>query len=241
MRSRLIKKLPTSIYGWLRNIRFGIPLKGRVNLGNLARIKPISQDFGFDRGLPVDRYYIEKFLTLHANDIQGHVLEIKEPLYTHRFGGERITKSDILHAEAGNPKATIVADLTNAGHIPSDIFDCIILTQVLQFIYDVPAAIKTLHRILKPGGVLLGTVSGISQISTEDMERWGQYWSFTNLSVQRLFQEFFEPNNVEVAAYGNVLSAIAFLHGIAIEELDRLKLDYDDPNYQVLISIRAVK
>ncbi len=237
-------KLPIPLYHlyhWLRSIWHDCPPVGWVNLGSLGRVKPISQDFGFDRGLPVDRYYIENFLARHAKDIQGHVLEIKEPLYTYKFGGDRITKSDILHVEAGNPKATIVADLTNADHLPPDTFDCIILTQTLQFIYDVPAAIKTLHRILKPGGVLLVTVSGISQISSEDMERWGQYWSFTTLSTQRLFKEVFDQDKVEVIAYGNVLSAIAFLHGLATEELEQSKLDYHDPDYQVLISIRAVK
>ena len=243
---KLIAKstLPSFVQDWLKTQwqadKFNPPLS-RVSLGDLQRLTPISQDFGFDRGLPVDRYYIENFLARHAKDIQGHVLEIKEPLYTYKFGGDRITKSDILHVEAGNPKATIVADLTNADHLLSDTFDCILLTQTLQFIYDVPAAIKTLHRILKPGGVLLVTVSGISQISSEDMERWGQYWSFTTLSTQRLFKEVFDQDKVEVTAYGNVLSAIAFLHGLATKELEQSKLDYHDPGYQVLISARAVK
>jgi SAM-dependent methyltransferase len=243
---KLIAKraLPSFVMNWLKDQKEAPKLHpplGRVSLGDLQGITPISNDFGFDRGLPVDRYYIENFLALHANDIQGHVLEIKEPLYTFRFAGDRITKSDVLHVEAGNPKATLVADLTKGDHLPSDTFDCIILTQTLQFIYDVPAAIKTLHRILKPGGVLLVSVSGISQVSSEDMKRWGQYWSFTTLSIQRLFAEVFQPEKVEVTAYGNVLSAIAFLHGIATEELEKSKLDYHDPDYQVLITARCVK
>ncbi|AKG20959.1 class I SAM-dependent methyltransferase [Calothrix sp. 336/3] len=241
MNLNFVNKLPTPVYHWLKSIRYGRPPLGMINLGSLGKVKPISKDFGFDRGLPVDRYYIENFLDRHASDIQGHVLEIKEPLYTYKFGGDHITKSDVLHVEPGNPKATIVADLTNADHLPSDTFDCIILTQTLQFIYNVPSAIKTLHRILKPGGVLLVTISGISQISSEDMERWGQYWSFTTLSIQKLFQEVFEKDKIEVTAYGNVLSAIAFLHGLATEELDKSKLDYHDPDYQVLITARAVK
>jgi ubiquinone/menaquinone biosynthesis C-methylase UbiE len=134
-----------------------------------------------------------------------------------------------------------VADLTCASHIPSDTFDCIILTQTLHLIYDVRAALTTLYRILKPGGVLLTTVSGISKISREDMDRWGHHWSFTTRSAQRLFQEFFPEMNVAVDAYGNVLAAIAFLHGLASEELRHEELDYHDRDYQVLITIRAVK
>lgn len=241
MNTSLVKKLPTPVYHWLQDIRYGRLPVGRINLGSLGQVKPIRPNFGLGRGLAIDRYYIENFLARYAEEIQGHVLEIKEPLYTEKFGGDRITKSDVLHIEAGNPKATIVADLTKADHLSSNTFDCIILTQTLPFIYDVRAAIKTLHRILKPGGVLLATVPGITQISHDDMNRWGQYWSFTTLSTQRLFEEAFDPNKIEVTAYGNVLSAIAFLHGIVAEEIEQSNLDYHDPEYQVLITARAMK
>jgi SAM-dependent methyltransferase len=204
-------------------------------------VEPISRDFGFDRGLPIDRYYIEDFLSRLKGDIRGHVLEIKEALYTRKLGGDRVSRSDVLHVEPGNPLATIVADLTNAPHLARNTFDCIILTQTLQFIYDTRAAIRTAHRILKPGGVLLVTVPGIGQISTEDMERWGQYWSFTSLSVQRLLTEVFEQERVDIVSYGNVLTAIAFLHGVSAEELKNSNLQFSDPEYQVLIAARAVK
>ena len=217
------------------------PPVGFVRLGNLNRLKPISPDWGFDRGLPIDRYYIEHFLTKHTSDIRGRVLEIKDDLYTSRFGGEHVTKVDILHPEEGNPAATIVADLTDAGHIPANSFSCIILTQTLHLIYDVRAVLTTLQRILKPSGVLLTTVSGISKISRDDMERWGHSWSFTTYSARRLFQEFFPAENVEVEAFGNVLAATASLHGLASGDLRRRKLDYYDPDYQVIVAIRAVK
>jgi len=136
---------------------------GKVRFGSLRRVTPISQQWGFDRGLPIDRYYIENFLAHHENDIRGRVLEIGDNSYTPKFGGNRVTKSDVLYVEEGNPKATIVADLTSANHISSNTFDCIILTQTLQLIYDVQAALQTSFRILKPGGVLLATLSGIAQ------------------------------------------------------------------------------
>lgn len=217
------------------------PRLGTVDLGDFARTKPISSDFGFDRGLPVDRYYIEGFLKKHASDIRGRVLEIKEPLYTHRFGGDRVIRSDVLHPEPGNPQATIVADLTNAYSLPTDAFDCIILTQTLPFIYDTQAALKTLYHTLKPGGVLLCTVPGISQISREDMNRWGHYWSFTDLSVQKRLEDVFPNEQIQIETYGNVFAAVAFLHGLAIEEIERAKLDLSDPDYQVLIAARAIK
>jgi SAM-dependent methyltransferase len=202
---------------------------------------PISRDWGFCRGLPVDRYYIEQFLSAHAGDIMGHVLEIKDDNYTVKYGGDRVTTSDVLHKSEGNPKATIVADLACAPELLADTFDCIVCTQTLQFIYDLKAAISTLHRILKPGGVLLVTIPGISQISRYDMDRWGEYWRFTSLSASMLFADAFSVSGVTVQAYGNVLSAISLLHGLASEELCKEELDSIDPAYEVLIAVRAVK
>lgn len=217
------------------------PPVGFVSFGSLRRLQPVSRSFGFDRGLCIDRCYISQFLAKHAMDIRGHVLEVGDDAYTREFGGDHVTESDVLHAVEGNPKATIVADLTCAEHIPSDTFDCIIFTQTLQFIYDVRSAVQTLHRILKPGGVLLATFPGISQLSRYDMDRWGEYWRFTTLSARRLFEEVFPPDGVSVEAYGNVLAAIAFLHGLAADELRQEELHYRDPDYEVLITVRAVK
>jgi ubiquinone/menaquinone biosynthesis C-methylase UbiE len=136
--------------------------------------------------------------------------------------------------------ATIIADLTQADHIPSETFDCIILTQTLQLIYDVRAALKTLHRILKPGGVLLATFPGITQIShSEWVDSW--FWRFTSSSARQLFKEFFSATHIQVESYGNVLTASAFLYGLAVEELHQEELDYRDPDYEVSITVRAVK
>ena len=217
------------------------PPVGGVRLGSLRRMTPVSRVFGLDRGLPIDRYYIESFLARHADDILGHMLEIGDDTYTRKFGGDHVTKSDVLHITQGNAKATIVTDLACADRIPSDTFDCIIFTQTLQFIYEVRPAIRTLQRILKPGGALLATFPGISQISRYDMDRWGEYWRFTTLSARRLFEEIFPAENVSVKAYGNVLAAVAFLHGLAAEELKSHELDYKDPDYEVLITVRVVK
>jgi len=191
--------------------------------------------------LPIDRYYIERFLSAHAPDIRGRVLEIQDDTYTRKFGGNRVTQSDVLHVVEGNPKATIVADLVCGDQLPSDAYDCIIFTQTLQFIYDVRATLKTLYRILKPGGTLLATFPGISQISRHDMARWGDYWRFTTLSSRKLFEEVFPSEQLTVEAFGNVCTALAFLHGLAAEELRREELDHSDPDYEVLISVRAVK
>ena len=214
---------------------------GKVVLGDLRRLTPISKVWPNYRGQAVDRYYIEQFLEKHASDIQGHVLELGHPTYSHQFGGVRVTKVDVLHGKEGNPNATIVADLTDADHMPSNTYDCIILTQTLLLIYDVRSAVHTLHRILKPGGVILVTVPGITQIIRNDMEEYGQYWSFTEQSARRLFSETFDADAVDTQTFGNVLSATGFLYGLATEELTRKELDFHDPDYQLIVGVRAIR
>ena len=213
---------------------------GAVDFGSLRRTTPVSRQFGFDRGLSIDRYYIEQFLAKSAEVIRGRVLEVADSGYTRRFGGGKVDSAEVLHLQDGEG-ATIVADLTDAPQIPSDTFDCVVLTQTLPFIYDVRAAISTLYRILRPSGTLLATFPGISEISRYDMDRWGDYWRFTSLSARRLFEEAFTPGDVEVDVHGNVLAAVAFLHGLAAEELRERELAYRDPDYELLITVGATK
>jgi SAM-dependent methyltransferase len=238
VRATLVGILPAKAVEALRAVRKRWP---PVRWGSLRRVRPLSTHFGFDRGTPVDRYYIERFLAAHATDVRGCVLEVADPEYTKRFGGHRVTRSDVLHAVPGNPKATLVGDLASGRGIPHDAFDCIILTQTLPFIYDVQGAVRTTFRALKPGGVLLTTVPGISQVSREDMETWGDYWRFTDASLRRLLSEAFDADRIALSIHGNVLAANAFLLGLAAEELKACELDHLDPDYQLILTARAVK
>lgn len=205
-------------------------------------VSPVSRTVGFDRGQPIDRYYIEKFMSANSSDIKGRVLEFGNRNYTLKYGGDKVVKSDVLCVEEGNPEATIVADLTSAHQIQSNTFDCIIMTQTLQMIYDFHSALQHLHRILKPGGVLLVTTHGISRICRrEGRDQWGEYWHFTAQSIKRIFLDYFADKKLKIMAYGNVLTAVCLLHGLASHELRKSELDFSDPDFEVLIAIRAVK
>jgi hypothetical protein len=212
---------------------------GGVGWGGLRRLSPVSTNFGWERGQPIDRYYIENFLDSRREDVRGTVLEVADPTYTRRFGGDRVERAEILHAVAGTPGATVIGDLATGDGIPRAAFDCIILTQTLLVIYDVRGAVRCAYEALRPGGVLLATLPGISQISRHDADRWGDYWRFTPQSAERLFGDAYGPANVEVVAHGNVLAACAFLQGHASHELTRDELDYVDPDYPVIITVRA--
>ncbi|HSA64823.1 MAG TPA: methyltransferase domain-containing protein [Nitrospira sp.] len=220
------------------------PPVGRVQFGSLRRTTPISRLFGLDRGARercIDIVFIERFLNEHQSDIHGHVLEIGDDRYTRRFGGANVDRSDVLHVRPGDHGATIVADLTAADAVASESFDCIICTQTLQFIYDVHAAVRTLHRILRPGGVLLASFTGISQISRYDMDRWGDYWRFTTASARRLFEACWPADHVIVKTQGNALLAVAYLHGLTVDDLRPEEMEAQDDDFQLVITVRAVK
>ena len=216
------------------------PPLGSVRFGQLGTTRPVSLDFGWDRGIPIDRYYIENFLQARATDIRGRVLEIADDAYSSRFGGSRITRQDILHLHAGNSKATLVGDLTQPGVLPEDAFDCIVLTQTLHLIYDMRAALNQLHAALRPGGVLLLTVPGISQIDRGEWQKcW--YWSLTSQSLTRLLSEVFDTTEFVVESNGNVFAAVAFLHGLAQGEAPPAILSVNDAAYPVIVTARAQK
>ena len=216
------------------------PAVGKIIRGDFNSTKPFSTNFGYDRGGPVDRYYIENFLARHEYDIKGRVLEIGDNDYTLRFGGTNVLQSDVLHVEENNPKATFVGDLSNAPQLPDNSFDCIVLTQTLHLIYHHLEALQTCYRILKPGGVLLLTVPGITHI---DQGEWRDYWfwAYTQAAINKLLGEVFPADHVQTTTHGNVLVASAFLFGMGLPELKKEEMDTHDPHYQVIITARAVK
>jgi SAM-dependent methyltransferase len=208
-----------------------------VRFGSLSRVSPLGAEWGYDRGTPVDRWYIERFLAEHRGDIAGRVLEVKDRGYTDRFGAG-VVESEVLDIDARNPLANHVADLASADELPTDGFDCFILTQTLQYVFDLEAALAHVHRILRPGGVVLATLPAVSRVSPATLT---DYWRFTPLAAQRLFEERFGAENVSTVGRGNILAQVAFLHGLAAEELASSELEVDDPNFPLLVCVRASK
>jgi glycosyltransferase involved in cell wall biosynthesis len=243
VRTLATRVLPDTTQNWLRRRWRGAaytPPVGRVRFGDLRRMTPVTRSWGYERGVPIDRYYIERFLGRHAADIRGKVLEVGDDRYTWKFGFPAVTSSDVLNVAAGDSQTTIVGDLARPELLPADRFDCVIVAQTLQLIDDVRSAIRALHRMLRPGGVVLATLPGISQAHHGD---WGGHWrwNFTALSARTLFESAFTPGEVTVETHGNVLAATAFLQGLAAEDLSGDELDHEDRDYQVSILVRAVK
>ena len=200
---------------------------------------PTSRAFGFDRGQPVDRHYIDAFMARHRALIRGDVLEVAGREYTTRHGAANARVFELYTVPNGQPD-TVVGDLTQPATLPESRFDCFVCTQTFNFIYDVQAAVHGAARLLAKGGHLLATVGGVSQISRFDMDRWGDYWRFSTAACERLFAADFET--VEITAFGNLTAAVALLRGLAVEDLaDPALLEPHDADYPVIIGIVARK
>ncbi|MGZ4314370.1 MAG: class I SAM-dependent methyltransferase [Gaiellaceae bacterium] len=205
----------------------------------MRRTTPFST-WGASRGGSIARVYIAEFMAQHTDDIRGRALEIAGEEYVRRYG-RGVTAVDILDVLPHNPKASIVGDLADAPHIPDNSFDCVLVTQVLSWVYDVRGALRTAHRILSPGGVLLATTPGIARIAPVESELFGEWWHFTSMSAKRVTEEVFGSENVEVQAFGNVLAAAGSLYGLGAHDLAPEELAVRDPAFELVVAIRAVK
>jgi GT2 family glycosyltransferase/SAM-dependent methyltransferase len=209
-----------------------------VEWGSFRRLEPHSRVWGLDRGRPIDRYYIERFLGGHAASIRGDVLEVKDAGYTVRFGTE-VRSSAVIDIATHNPEATLVADLSEPEALPEGRFDCFILTQTAHIIYEIHEVLRNARRALAPGGAVLATLPCVSRIDYEAGVD-SDFWRLTPPSARRLFEDAFGAGNVEVEAYGNVLACTAFLQGLAVEELTPDELDHQDPYFPLIVGVCAV-
>lgn len=211
----------------------------RARWGNLRRLRPFSADFGFDRGTAVDRLYIERFLEANRRCVFGDVLEVQEPGYTRRFGGMRVRREHVVDIDASNPRATVIVDLSADASLPAAAYDCAIVTETLQVLPDEHAALRNLYCALRPGGTLLVTVPCLSR---QDPNAAGtDRWRMLPLGLAERLARACPDGAVHVEGHGNLVAAIAFLAGLAAEELRAAELDAVDPAFPIVACGRVVK
>jgi SAM-dependent methyltransferase len=217
------------------------PGVGQTNWGDFDRLTPFSSSWGSERGRPIDRHYIERFLGQHVTDFIGRALEVENSNYLRKYGSRTIESFDVLDINSDNQKATTIANLESGEGVPENTFDCFVMTQTLQFIYDAPAAVSQAHKLLKPGGVMLATVPGITPLPVSDPYTGQCCWTFTTNSMNRMFGDVFGMANIQVKCFGNVRTATAFLWGLSLDEIPLEHYEYNDPDYPVIITLRAIK
>lgn len=201
--------------------------------------RPVSKRFGLERGTPIDRVYIERFLKEHSDRIKGTVMEIADSQYTEMLGRD-VTQSLVLHLN-GWGKGVIRGNLETGEGISENSVDCLICTQTIQFIYDIHSVVRQIHRLLKPGGTALVTAHCLGQISLYDYHNWGEYWRFTDMSMRKLFSEVFADSNITVQPWGNVKTAIACQYGLCAEDLREEDFEFQDEQYPVVVTAAVKK
>jgi len=211
----------------------------RPRWGNLRRREPFSGCYGFDRGTPVDRIYIERFLAERARDIRGNVLEVGHAHYARAFRESTPARVEIVDIDTSNAEATIVADLSEPNSLPPGRFDCFILTQTLQLVADLDEAVRNAWQSLASGGVLLISVPGITR--SDPVYVTADRWRLTPSGLDTLLARTCADERREVVGYGNLTSAMAFLLGLAAEELEEAELNEADPHFTVSVCARVEK
>lgn len=213
----------------LRSIARGYPLP---RWGNMRRVAPFSTYFGFERGTPVDRYYVAAFFAAHRSEITGRVLEIQATSYTERFA----TGATTLHSVDINPrvKPTFCCDLALARDvIPSESYDCFLVPNTLAHVRDLEPALQNAYRVIAPGGVILATCPGFVPLTADGAD----YWHLSAAGWQRVFEAVCPGSLLKVESHGNCLAAVAAMYGLTVEELTPAELDQNDTRYPVLVTV----
>lgn len=207
-----------------------------VRWGNLRRLRPFSVHYGRERGEPIDRRYIDAFVAAQADAVRGDVLEVLEPLYASR-AASAVKQIHVVDVDPANRQATLIADLTKVGSLPASSYDCVILTQTLQFLRDVDACMANLRQALRPGGTLLLTVPCLSKVDHQAPA--SDYWRFTPAGLKVILERGFPGDPVRVEGHGNVLVSVAFLMGLAQEDLREEELGFEDPRFPLVACARV--
>jgi len=205
---------------------------GMPRWGNLRRVTPFSSNFGFDRGTPVDRYYLHRFLEANRAHVTGDVREIQLPGYATRYG----SALRAVHTVDVNPahRPTYVCDLAASGDvIPSDRYDCFLLPNTLCVLRDIEGCLRHALRVVRPGGVVLASTAAFVPLTPD----YPDYWHLSADGWAEVTRRVWAGCEVRVESHGNCLAAVAAMLGLAHEELVARELDVLDPRYPVLVTV----
>ncbi len=221
---------------WTTRIRCLVRGKDLPRWGNLRRVTPFSVNFGFDRGTPVDRYYLQKFLETHRADITGNVLEIQSPGYANRYGSNLRQVHTIDISPASVP--TFVCDLARSeGVVPDATYDCFLLPNTLHHLRDLEGSLRQALRVVKPGGVILASAAAFVPLIPDGPD----YWRMSATGWVEVTRRAWAGCDVLIESHGNCLAAVAAMLGLALEELTQGEMDASDPRFPVLVTLACRK
>lgn len=209
--------------------------RGEVQFGNLRSLVPIGRLFNLDRGTPIHNYYCQQFLSNIADEVRGDVLHVGEP---HERGRAGATVAEFLsRLGAVRPKTMTLEEMRDR-NLEANLFDCILISDCLEYAPNLDVSLAMVKRLLRPGGVIVAILPGL-----QNGHRQGGianlHWHFTTHSAANLFERYFGRGNLQVSGFGNILTAVAALHGLTAEELNSVELEKHDPAYEVSIFVKA--
>lgn len=215
----------------LRKARYPI---GTLNWGDLRRGKPFCNEFGFERGTPIDRYYLDKFISSIRHLVKGKVVEIGGALSNReQYGFENTSTYDAVDL-LSSPFVNICGDIHESNLLKPDYYDTILLFNVLEHCHTPQKVVDNIHNWLASSGYCLAIVPNAQRIHNNP----GDYWRILPDGMKTLFQNFAK---VQVTTYGSPTSLIASYMGIAAQELTHDELTEINPLYPVTTCLVAQK
>jgi Methyltransferase domain len=199
-------------------------------------MEPLSDNYGFDRGTPLDRRYIEAFLARRQDALHGAVLEVGDDRYSRRFSAP--SQTTVVDVDRTNPHATLIADLCEPTSLPAGAYDCVVLAETLHLLPAPAACIANCQQALVSGGSLLVTVPALKRLSPSRPK--SDYWRFTPAGLELLFEQTWDgPFTIE--SFGNLRVCLGFLCAQVVEDLDDDDFARNDPRFPLTVVAHARK
>ena len=211
-----------------------VPSVHHLQWGDLRRRFPVDANYGFGRGTPIDRFYLDIFLRKIKKNVCGKILEIgadQKRLDLKKYKpGARFDSLDI----EGKSKPTFTANAEVQSILKPRSYDSILAFNVLGHCRNPFSVTKNMHTWLRPGGIAFCAVSSSQRVGRcpEDC------WKIQPDGLRALFSNF---RKIQIISYGNLTTTIGALQGLAAEELSKEELLDHHPDYPVLSCVIAEK
>jgi SAM-dependent methyltransferase len=207
---------------------------GEIDLGDLRRLAPFDPMFGFTRGTPIDRYYLERFIEHIRPEVRGAVLEIGgKRANRETYGFDAATEYRAMDIKR-SPDVDLVGDVHDRGLIPPGTLDAIVIFNVLEHCARPWVVAENLRGWLRVGGKVFAMVPSVQRVHRQPRDYWRPYPD----GMEALFADF---ARCQLFVYGNPLTALAAIMGIAVQELSTDELDRVNTGYPVATCVIAEK
>jgi SAM-dependent methyltransferase len=223
-----------SVVSNLARAGFVAPAPGSLDWGDLRRLVPLCPRFGFSRGTPIDRYYLDRFVERIRPEVTGDVVELGgRDSNRESYGLIGATRYRGLDQRARS-SVSLAGDAHDSSILPERSLDAVLAFNVLEHCHSPWLVAENMGRWLRPGGKAFCMVP-----SAQRLHRMAEdYWRPLPAALPLLFTGF-SATRLEV--FGNPLTTLAALLGIAVEELSQRELDATHPDYPVASCIVATR